>query len=279
MVRALASSPWALGCAFRDDDVWEMHSALYGPSLLFRMGNYWWNGSTWYRPGRVWDPASEQYSARSVTAATTVTVADLLQDDSHAIAGDGQLRKVGDIDLEDTAGASRGQWREELARWASRRDAEALPLSQCVVTFTAPELSADQLVGIAEMAEIAGIAASTLRAYISRGEGDLPQPQAVVNARTMWARPVALEWAERRRRSPEGVESAVSVPYQDGWSSMPEGVSAVWQWMSRMFFGELWNRSGYRKRWALRWRTKAAVREVSERLAWDVAASLRRHPC
>lgn len=54
------------------------------------------------------------------------------------------------------------------------------------------------MVGVAEIAEIA---ASTLRAYISWEENDVPQPQATLNGRSAWTRPVAEEWAEQRRRS------------------------------------------------------------------------------
>lgn len=34
-------------------------------------------------------------------------------------------------------------------------------------------------------------------------------------------------------------------------------------------------RYGRRRRWALRWRTETAVRDLAEHLAWEVAASLR----
>lgn len=58
--------------------------------------------------------------------------------------------------------------------WARRED--HLPPAECVVKLAAPELGPDQLVGAAEMAEIAGVAASTLRAYLSRSEGDVTMP-------------------------------------------------------------------------------------------------------
>jgi hypothetical protein len=80
--------------------------------------------------------------------------------------------------------------------------AALLHLLRCVVTVSAPDLTGDQLVGVSELAEIGGVAASTLRAYISRGEGDVPQPQATVSGRSVWSRLVAAEWAERRRRFP-----------------------------------------------------------------------------
>ena len=70
-----------------------------------------------------------------------------------------------------------------------------------VVGLIAPELSGDQLINATELAQIGGVAPSTLRAYLSRGESEVPSPQAVVGGRAMWARPVAEEWAERRRTS------------------------------------------------------------------------------
>jgi hypothetical protein len=154
--------------------------------------------------------------------------------------------------------------------WASRREDRGL--GDNVVTLTAPELVADQLVGVGEMAEIAGIGASTLRAYLSRGEGDIPLPQAVISNRSMWARPVAEEWAEQRRRSSEGVEEAVSADHEG--STHPIGITETWKRFSRNFFSLLWDRQSLRKRWALRWRTETAVREIAETLSWEVAASI-----
>ncbi|MGH3827772.1 MAG: hypothetical protein ACRDQX_11460, partial [Pseudonocardiaceae bacterium] len=62
--------------------------AYWGPALLFRSGGYWWDGTTWYRPSQVWDGASEEYVARPVPAATTVTATDLLDPAISAVAGD-----------------------------------------------------------------------------------------------------------------------------------------------------------------------------------------------
>jgi predicted DNA-binding transcriptional regulator AlpA len=75
-----------------------------------------------------------------------------------------------------------------------------LPLAKCVVNVTAPELAGDRLVSVRELAAIGGIAPSTLRAYISRGEEQVPSPQAVIGGRSAWSWPVAEEWAEQRRR-------------------------------------------------------------------------------
>ncbi|MGH4007651.1 MAG: hypothetical protein ACRDTH_05705 [Pseudonocardiaceae bacterium] len=144
-----------------------------------------------------------------------------------------------------------------------------------MVALSAPELTGEQLVGVGELAKIAGVAASTLRAYISRDEGDVPAPQAIINGRSVWARPVAQEWAEARRRSPEGVRAAVATHQKA--TSLPPGVAEVWQRFTRRFFSRLWENPTQRKRWALRWRTEAAVRDLAQDLGWEIAASLDSH--
>ncbi len=88
----------------------------------------------------------------------------------------------------------------------------------------------------------------------------------------MWARPVAQEWAEARRRSPEGIRTAVATD-QDA-TSLPEGVAQVWQRFTRRFFSRLWENPAQRKRWALRWRNEAAARDLAQNLSWEIAASL-----
>jgi len=258
---------------YRDEDAASIHMAWWGPALLFRASGYWWDGASWYRPSQVWDAASEDYVRRLVPAATTVTAAQLLEVDGRSDPTRGQVLQVVDVDIEADA-TPPGRWRDELALWAARRDrrGEARGLASCVVTLTAPELTGDQLVGVAELAEIAGVAASTVRAYLTRDEGDIPLPQASINGRSMWARPVAEEWAERRQRSPESVSMAVST--DRAGASMPVGLAEVSAWFTRVFLAQLWQRPDRRRRWALRWRNETAVRRLAEKLGWDVAASM-----
>jgi hypothetical protein len=195
----------------------------------------------------------------------TVTAKDLLQGGDPARA---RLLPITEVEV-DVDSAPPGRWRDDLALWASHHDGGG---AGGIVTLAAPELTGDQLVGVAEMAQIAGIGASTLRAYISREEGDVPLPQATVHGRSVWARPVAEEWAEQRHRSHDGLIEAVSAGRQD--SPLPSGIAEVWTRFSRSFFAQLWERPTWRKRWALRWRTEAAVREVAETLSWEVAGSI-----
>jgi hypothetical protein len=256
---------------FRDKDVasvYTVHSVLERDALLFRAGGYWWDGSTWYRPNQVWDAASETYYRRKVPAASTVTAADMLT--GRAVNAEGA--RILPIEEVDPDSGLEGQWLDHLALWGRRRgNSVSLPAS--VVSLSAPELSVSQMVAAAEVAGIVGIAASTLRAYVSRGEADVPLPQAVVNGHSMWSVPVAEEWAEQRRRSDDGVTEAVSAGRAE---KMPPGTAEIQDQLGRSFFARLWENPATRKRWALRWRTEGAVREIAEGLSWDVAASLDR---
>ncbi|MFD0639741.1 hypothetical protein ACFQ9X_57145 [Catenulispora yoronensis] len=155
----------------RDDDaslqhqtfVWDMPTAL-----AFRAGGYWWDGAFWYRPAQIFDSAAERIVARAVPGATTVTAADLL--DSAADASRARILTVAEFDLD--APAPR-QWLNDLALWAQRRNG-GKPLDECVVRLAAPELSGDQLISAAEMAQIADIEPSTFRAYTARGKQACP---------------------------------------------------------------------------------------------------------
>lgn len=110
----------------------------------------------------------------------TVTAADLLQ-----TGGDADKGRVLDVDQIDPDDPSRSErWLDDLACWTADRHAGQRPLPRCVVTLSAPELTGDHLVGVPQMAQIAEIAPSTLRAYIARGEDGIPQPQG---ARTVGA--------------------------------------------------------------------------------------------
>lgn len=243
----------------------EVHMASWGPALLFRSGGYWWDGTTWYRPAQVWDSARENYFQRPVPAATTVTAADLLN--GRANADQAAVLDITDV-RPDASPPER--WIDHLALWAARRDGTG-SLDRCVVKLAAPELTGDQLLGVAELAETAGVAASTLRAYIARGEGDVPLPQATIGRSSVWALPVAEEWAEQRRRSADGVTGSVAVNRSE--TSVPVGLADVTDRFARNFFNRMSNRR-WRKRWTQRWRTDAAIRELAHALGSDVAGSL-----
>ena len=251
---------------YRDKDVASVYQDYQEQPLLYRAGGYWWDGTTWYRPDQIWDTASEDWYHRPVPATVTVTAAHMHAADT-ADATRGRLLSEANPDM-----AVPSRWLDDLARWAQQHP-EGFSLQDSVVTLTAPELAVDQMVSVAEMAQIGGIAASTLRAYIARGEGEVPFPQAVTAGRSLWARPVAEDWAQARLRSPEGITLAVSAD-RDG-ETMPVGLADLRSPFARIFYSYLWEPPAIRKRWALRWRTEAAVRDVADDLGWTVAANLR----
>ncbi|GHF94876.1 hypothetical protein [Streptomyces thermodiastaticus] len=252
----------------RDTDTSSLHSQWDGEQLLFRAGGYWWNGETWYRPGQVWDPVTQDFERRKARMAVTVSVADML--DGRADPAKAYIGKVATFDPD----APRpDNWLDHLALWASHHQERdgTLPLKQCVVDVSSPELTGTQLIGAPEMAELGGITASTLRAYISRGNSEVPLPQATVGGRDQWARAVAEDWVEARQRSYAGVKSAMSAGDPD---SLSPGAAEVRGRFAADFRHALFGRPDLRKRWVLRHRNEESVAEVADALAWSVAVSL-----
>jgi hypothetical protein len=88
----------------------------------------------------------------------------------------------------------------------------------------------------------------------------------------MWARPVAQEWAEMRRRSREGVEDAVAADRSG--AKLAPGIAEALDRYTRIFFDALWENPARRKMWALRWRTQAQVQAIAAGLGWYAAAEL-----
>ncbi|WP_405813115.1 MULTISPECIES: hypothetical protein [unclassified Streptomyces] len=254
----------------RDDDTASLHSTWGGDQLLFRAGGYWWDGTTWYRPGQVWDPVTQDNERRRARAAVTVSASDML--DGRADPARAHIGKVRTFEPKEPAPEN---WGDHLALWAQLHQARegARPLDRCVVDLATPELTGAQLLGVPEMAELGGITASTLRAYISRGNSEVPQPQATVGGRDQWARAVADEWVEARQRSREGVKAVMSAGDRD---ELSRGAAQVRDHFAADFHNTLWARPDVRKRWVLRARNEASVREISDALAWNVAASLDR---
>ncbi|MFJ6760759.1 hypothetical protein ACIQNK_37815 [Streptomyces sp. NPDC091273] len=101
----------------------------------------------------------------------------------------------------------------------------------------------------------------------------MPQPQATVGGRDQWARAVADDWVEARRRSREGVRTVMSAGDRD---ELSRGAAEVRDHFAADFHGTLWERPDVRKRWVLRARNEGSVREVSDALTWTVAVSLDR---
>ncbi|MGQ4517349.1 helix-turn-helix transcriptional regulator [Streptomyces sp. DW26H14] len=255
----------------RDEETAGMHTYWTGAPLLFRAGGYWWDGQTWYRPGQIWDPVTEDYARHTARATSTVHAADLL--DSHAHPERAQVHEVATFDPA-TAAVSR-DWLDDLTRWAQhhQRQEDPRPLDTCIVDLASPELAGDRLLGVPEVAALGGITPSTLRGYISRGENDVPLPQASVGGRAQWSRPVAEDWAEARRRSSEGLREAMAAGER---YRLAPGAAQVRDRFSESFFSFLWKRPDIRKRWVLRHRNEPNVREMADQLAFEVADGLKR---
>lgn len=253
---------------YRDTEASSVYMVYWSGPLLFRSGGYWWDGTTWHRPAQIWDRASETYVDRPVAGASIVSADDVLQAETTKPSRAEVLQIV---DVDPDAPLS-GRWSDHLALWAADRP-DRRALAGSVVNVMASELTGDQLVGAAGMAEVAGVAASTFRSYLARGEGDIPLPQAVMGGRAMWSRPVAKDWAERRRRSDAGVADSMSSRRDDA-DSLSIGVSDLWDRFTQMFVSVLWERPDSRMRWALRWRNETAVRDVAKTLGWYAAIDL-----
>jgi hypothetical protein len=84
---------------------------------------------------------------------------------------------------------------------------------------------------------------------------------------------VADDWVEARQRSYEGVRATMSAGDRD---QLSKGAAEVHDRFAADFHQTLWDRPDVRKRWILRARNENSVREVSDTLAWTVAASLDR---
>lgn len=252
---------------YRDSDTSSAyHDWFTDRPLLLRAGGYWWDGETWYRPSRVFNLATETYIRRPVRVPTTITADDLL--DSSDEDTPGKVGKVAHFQPGDPIPAA--QWHDDLATWAlRRRDREdALPLKHCVVTLNAPELSDTALLGVEEFAAQAGIAASTLRAYLARDEADIPLPQ-VSDGRKRWSRPVVQDWIEQRRRD----TSAATLSGQED-DTLPVGLRRLWNRLTEALFRDLWSQPAARRRWARPHRTENAVREVAHQAGWTAALHL-----
>lgn len=241
-----------------------------GGPLLFRAGGYWWDGTTWYRPAQVFDWASETFVRRKVASATTITAADVMLDGRPdptraAVIPMSTLHEFGDLGRDFTP-LRVGHWHDHLALWASKRWLGARALTDCVVNISAPELAGDQLIGATELAELAGLGASTLRAYSARGEAELPDPQVVISGRAAYSKPVATDWIERRERSSDGITESMT-----GGGDRPVGVTDLRERYSAVFFERLWE-TPLRKRWSLR--NKESVAHLADDLAGVVANDL-----
>lgn len=276
---------------YRDRDATTAYSEWFRDKpLLSRIGGYWWNGTTWYRPLQIFDWAGERYVPREVRLPTVITAADLLDGTGRAelgrparimqLGGEQSAVELAGYQLHSGAQgqlARAEQWRHDVALWASRRTDDALPLAQCVVTVNAPELFDAALLGVEEFATKAEIAASTLRAYIARDEADIPALQATDGPRKRWAKPVVDDWIEQRRRDPGSVATLLNASGgdgEDGEDTLAPGLRVLWQRLTEVIASELWRDAPARRRWSRPHRNEHAVRNLSNQLGWIAALHL-----
>lgn len=255
---------------YRDADASGAYQDWFGDRpVLTRAGGYWSDGKTWYRPRQVLSWASESYMRRTVRQPTVITAADLLDGGCKATLG--AVAKI--VQFEPDGAVPAQQWRHDLALWALRRRTrtDALPVDRCVVSLNAPELAEGSLLGVEEFAEEAGIAASTLRAYIARDEADVPLPQATEGGRKRWARPVVQDWVEQRRRDTSTVASVLTGDVED---TLPPGLRRLWTRLTKYLFQDLWGQPASRRRWSRPHRTEQAVQAVAEQAGWTAALNL-----
>ncbi|MGB8407135.1 MAG: hypothetical protein WCE30_24050 [Mycobacterium sp.] len=255
----------------RTDHAWTMHDGWSGDNgpLLFRAGGYWWNGQAWHRPLQIFDYAAQRFTVRKAPAASTVTAADTLA------ASDGTPGHAAILTIDDILSVAAGgepvnmevpNWIDHLHLWADRRGEDDRPLSRCVVDIAAPELASGLLIGTPELAAMAGLAQSTLRAYVARGEAEVPAPQASIGGRKVWSRPVGADWVESRNRHPDAVAAALA-----GSSEMSVGALDVAQRFKSRFFTHLWS-SPFAKLWRIG--DEGTTRQRAGELASVVATNI-----
>ncbi|MBE1580402.1 helix-turn-helix transcriptional regulator [Amycolatopsis roodepoortensis] len=260
---------------YRDEAGSGAYDEWFGDkALMSRLGGYWWDGTTWYRPRQVLNWATETYMRRPVQRPTMITAADLLDDSCRPEQG--TVAKIAQF----TPGppVPPQQWRHDLARWAQHRaDRDVLALGQCVVTLNAPELAESALLGVEEFAAETGIAASTLRAYIARDEADIPAPQASDGGRKRWSRPVVTDWLEQRRRDPDNAAAAL-VGIDAGVEPETSGLISpalrrLWVRLEEKLQRELWEQPAVRRRWARPYRNESATKDLAVDLGWVAAVN------
>ena len=191
---------------YRDEDVAEAYSYRDYDNegvipLIVRAGGYWSDGDTWRRPTATRDPITGGRTWDAPEKAADWTALDarldpLPGDEVHV--PDPRSRTVANAL---PAAADDAHWRaSELKAWENARASrdDALPLEQCTVEIIAPELTGTSLLGSAEAADMAGVGASTWRAYVARGTA--PAPQRTRSGRPHWSWPIIEAYIARAER-------------------------------------------------------------------------------
>lgn len=253
-----------------DEDAAGLYSLLEDEVVLWRAGGYWLgDDGGWHRPMQIFDLAAERYVSRAVPGSASITAAEMLADRASTTATSAVL-SVHEVDPDKPNTLSRVEWEQHLEVWAASRPADGLEVDRCVVDLAAPELGASQLLNISEAAKLAGINVATLRSYLSRGENDVPAPQALVGTSLAWSRAVIDQWIESRNYTAEAAEAAVATRGFDS-ISMPQGIADVWEKVHYWLLGDLTDNRELRPGLLRRWRDRRTAEVVAKELSLRVA--------
>lgn len=231
---------------YRDDDVVNAYSYRDYDNggvmpLIVRNGGYWSDGAVWRRPTAVTDPVTHSITWDEPQEMHSVFVSSLSGGELRTVFDPDKGEKV--LSLAEVAKnpgqhISRGDWvRRILPGWSFLRTNSSLPLERCVLEPSAPELDAEALLNNQDAAMLAGVEASTWRAYVSRGTA--PDPQKVIRASTSdrgrpyWSEPVVEAWVARRDRD---LNSREVIPADEKSAPVLERLSATLASLGRRVF-------------------------------------------
>lgn len=189
-----------------DTAIMHEHNPQDGDPLLHRAGGYWWDGKTWHRPAVIFDRSTDRTVVTPVPEATSITATEHLT--RHP--GNPDKGKLADITTFTPGDTDDHQWENDLALWASRRPEDGLPLDQCIVDVSAPELEPDALVSQSAAARELRLSRADIKKAINTSGGGratrfpFPQRHTPLTRSPRWSIPVLREWMwERQRTHPE----------------------------------------------------------------------------
>lgn len=176
--------------------------------LVVRNGGYWSDGTVWRRPTAVTDPVTHELTWDEPQEAESVLASSIRYGEIHTFFDPDKGKKVlsvAEVAKNPGKHISRADWvGKVLLVWLNRRAEGALPLERSILELTAPELATEALLNNQDAAKLAGVEASTWRAYVSRGTAPDPQKVNRVSAsdkgRPSWSSPIVEAWVARRDR-------------------------------------------------------------------------------
>lgn len=189
---------------YRDDDAVAAYSYqdfINGGTipLIQRKGGYWSDGDVWRRPTAVSDPITGERTWDEPPGASSMTALSAFN--FLEPEGGGQVYSLEEFARLQVTHEAYPTWvTTSLATWAERRPEGSLPLGECVLDISAPELEQRALLDTAMVAEMAGVERATWRSYVSRGTSPEPQEGGTNRDRPYWSRPIIQAWVARRDR-------------------------------------------------------------------------------